>query len=314
MRIAVSGSHGSGKSTLIDHFLASHPEYLHEPEPYEWLVELRGEPMSEEPEAQDFYQQLEISAERLRDHPSGVHVIAERTPLDFLAYLLALRDLGRGGDPTSFIEPAVELARSTMEHIDVLVVLPLNDADGITVPDTEDPELRDGMNERLIDLIENDAFGLLTNDRLVVVELTGTPSDRLDGLEQAIEKQTIVEQISRVNDLASWDYTFSRVNEQTLMILGSNDFDYYHHLELELSGVTYCDLPDDFSHAEFRLLDHQRGQFEIGVSAVPKTDIKMHEYVIRASGISARVGTVYYYNRENLKPGERIASWVARDK
>ena len=33
MRIAVAGTHASGKSTLIADFLATHPEYAHEPEP-----------------------------------------------------------------------------------------------------------------------------------------------------------------------------------------------------------------------------------------------------------------------------------------
>jgi hypothetical protein len=37
MRIAVAGTHASGKSTLIADFLATHPEYAHEAEPYEWL-------------------------------------------------------------------------------------------------------------------------------------------------------------------------------------------------------------------------------------------------------------------------------------
>jgi hypothetical protein len=33
MRIAVAGTHASGKSTHIADFLATHPEYAHEPEP-----------------------------------------------------------------------------------------------------------------------------------------------------------------------------------------------------------------------------------------------------------------------------------------
>ena len=34
MRIAVTGTHGSGKTTLIEDFLERHPRYEHEPEPY----------------------------------------------------------------------------------------------------------------------------------------------------------------------------------------------------------------------------------------------------------------------------------------
>ena len=52
MRLAVSGSHGTGKSTLIAAFLAKRPEYRHEPEAFETLgddVELteEGEPTAD---------------------------------------------------------------------------------------------------------------------------------------------------------------------------------------------------------------------------------------------------------------------------
>ena len=39
MRVAVSGSHSTGKSTLIAAFLAKCPEYVHEPEAYEELAD-----------------------------------------------------------------------------------------------------------------------------------------------------------------------------------------------------------------------------------------------------------------------------------
>jgi len=170
MRIAVSGSHCSGKSTLIEDFLAAHPEYVHEPEPYEVLVEL-GEAFGEEPEAGDFYRQLELSVERLGRYEAGEQVIAERSPLDFLAYLLALCDLGRGDD--ALIAPAVELVARGLQHVDLLVILPL------TGPADEDPELRAAMNERLVDLITTDEF------HPAVVEVSGTPAMRLAALKKA---------------------------------------------------------------------------------------------------------------------------------
>ena len=39
MRVAVSGSHSVGKSTLIAAFLSRHPEYAHEPEAFEVLAD-----------------------------------------------------------------------------------------------------------------------------------------------------------------------------------------------------------------------------------------------------------------------------------
>lgn len=178
MRIAVSGTHCSGKSTLVEDFLRAHPEYEHEPEPYEWLVELYGEALAEEPSAADFYRQLEVSVERLRAHPPGSHVIAERSPLDFLAYLRALDDLGRDRRASELLDVATELAERGMEHVDLLVVLPLDDASGIVAPESEDLALREAMNERLLEIVRSE-------DALWVVEVQGPPHMRLAVVEWA---------------------------------------------------------------------------------------------------------------------------------
>src|SRR5690349_8388261 len=116
VRIAISGTHCSGKSTLIDDFLAAHRDYLHEPEPYEWLQDVYGETMSEEPTADDFYRQLEVSVDRMRAHARGANVMIERSPLDFLAYLLALTDLGRTARDCELIASAAELCATGIAH------------------------------------------------------------------------------------------------------------------------------------------------------------------------------------------------------
>lgn len=182
VRIAVSGTHSSGKTTLIEDFLAAHREYIHEPEPYVWLEELYGEPLPAEPRAADFFRQLEISVERLRGYERGACMIAERSPLDFIAYLLALQDLGRGD--SAVLGEALALAADGLAHLDALVVLPLNEGDAMEVPEDEDPELREAMNDRLIELVEGGAFGPLARGPLRVAELQGTQHRRLAGLEQ----------------------------------------------------------------------------------------------------------------------------------
>ena len=177
--IAVSGTHGSGKTTLIEDFLAVHPDYAHEPEPYEWL-----EDASAEPAAEDVYRQLELSVERMQAHGRGARVIAERSPLDFLAYLLALDDLRRTPRDCALLASAVELAASGLAHVDVLAILPLDAT--IEIPESEDLELREAMNERLLELIGADEYALFRNAAPRVVELQGSRPRRLQLLERAI--------------------------------------------------------------------------------------------------------------------------------
>lgn len=186
VRIAVSGTHCSGKSTLVGDFLAAHRDYVHEPEPYEWLAELHGDQIAEASTVDNFYSQLEMSVVRLRSYGCGARVIAERSPLDFVAYILALGDLHRDRYASEILDQAVAIAAIGIDYIDLLVVLPLNDRDRIAAPIDEDLELREAMNERLVQLLADDEFGLLSRACVRLVELDGSPERRLGKLEQLV--------------------------------------------------------------------------------------------------------------------------------
>ena len=160
-------------------------EHIHEPEPCVWLEELYGEPLSAEPSVEDFYRQLEVSVERLSSYGPATDVIAERSPLDFIAYMLALDDLRRGS-ASEAVKRAITLAADGIAHIDLLIVLPLNITDSIAVPEDEDPELREAMNERLVEIVASDQFDLLGGRSVRVAELEGTPRRRLSELERLI--------------------------------------------------------------------------------------------------------------------------------
>lgn len=178
MRIVVSGTHASGKSTLIADFCAAHPEYAQLPDPFELLDDFR-----DQPDASSFLAQLGISSRRLETLVPGADVIAERGPLDFLAYLMSVNDLNGGRLPDAVVERATELSQAAMENVDLLVLLPLNAADEIWVHPEEDLELRDAMNDTLLEL-SDDPDQLGANTRRV--EITGDPRARLAALEAAI--------------------------------------------------------------------------------------------------------------------------------
>jgi AAA domain len=187
MRIAVSGSHCSGKTTLIDEFLRAHPDFAHEPEPYTVLVQDYGEEFSSEPCTDDFYRQLEFNVDRLGRYPAGSPVIYERSPVDFLAYILALRDLNREHVNPSVVETVLGMVLESMRNLDLIVLLPLEDADGIDFPDAEDRDLRTAVDSRLASILGDDDFGVVSSVCIKVVEGRGSTAQRLRMVEHAME-------------------------------------------------------------------------------------------------------------------------------
>lgn len=172
MIIVVSGTHASGKTTLIDDFAAVHPDVDVLSDPYDLLDDVDAGGGS-------FFAQLQLAAARLLEADSGVFLVAERGPLDFLAYLDALETLGRPERAPELFRRGVDLCHQAMAVVDLVVVLPLNAADRIHVPDDEDPELRDAMDASLLELMGDDDL----TGGAAVVELSGTRAERLARLD-----------------------------------------------------------------------------------------------------------------------------------
>jgi AAA domain len=184
MRVAISGTHCCGKSTLIAEFLLVYPKYNHEPEPYAVLVEEYGEILSAE-SVDDFYRQLEFMVERLQGYRPGDRVIFERSPVDFAAYMLALDDLGRDRTGTRFVEDCLEIVRNAIQQLDLILFLPLNEKDSF---DEEDPVLRTAVNDRLVEIYRNSDLNLFVSERPSIIEAFGPTTQRLRTLESALAK------------------------------------------------------------------------------------------------------------------------------
>ena len=173
MRIAVSGTHCVGKSTLIDEFLLAHGDYVHEPEAYTVMVEDLGEEFAAEPCVEDFLRQLDFSIDRLATHTLAEKVIYERCPLDFLAYIEAL-------EPKA-IEPLLGPISTALKNLDLLVFLPIEPD---VCPDPEYPKLRRAVDRRLNAILLYDDFGIIN---VPVVEATGSTVQRLRIIQQAMK-------------------------------------------------------------------------------------------------------------------------------
>jgi hypothetical protein len=177
MRIVVSGTHASGKSTLISDFRQVRPRYVLLGDPYDELESESDDPAGEA----SFAAQLHLSARRLRDTVGQRDVVAERGPLDFVAYLMALEVLGRStGVP---LPRAREIAARSLAHVELVVLVPLDERHPIRVPADEDPALRHSMNDALFELADD----LAQDSPTPFLSLGGDPAMRLASLLSAVE-------------------------------------------------------------------------------------------------------------------------------
>src|SRR6478672_2946109 len=120
MRIAISGTHGTGKSSLVGELSRLLPEYASVDEPYRQLED-EGHAFPEAPSLEDFEAQLERSIDNL--HASDADTLFDRCPADIVAYLLA-HDEAAGFDLESWL-PQI---RRAMARLDLLVFVPLEDS------------------------------------------------------------------------------------------------------------------------------------------------------------------------------------------
>lgn len=177
MRIAISGSHGTGKSTLVEKLSRALPTYRIVDEPYHVMTE-DGYEFGQPPSLEDFEAQLEYSIASLSE--GGENVLFDRCPVDFLGYVSVHEDAG-AFDFDDWL-PRVRLAVQTL---DLIVFVPIEARDRITLSaSTDDRDVRSAVDETLKEILLDDLYGLGVD----VVEVEGAPERRAGAVMEHIRR------------------------------------------------------------------------------------------------------------------------------
>ncbi|MDF2188443.1 ATP-binding protein [Paraflavitalea sp. CAU 1676] len=145
MKIAVTGAHRVGKTTLAEKLSGVLEHYVYYQEPY-YDLEERGYVFAETPTIDDFLTQLERSQKLLATKDKDV--VFDRCPLDLLAYIGALN----GGDQVRNLYDRVQ---HSLAVIDLLVWVPIETPDLIGCPNNEFPALRQDVNAILEEWLDD---------------------------------------------------------------------------------------------------------------------------------------------------------------
>ena len=168
MRIAVSGTHFSGKSTLVEALSEALPQYTTIDEPYHLLQE-EGYEFAEMPSIEDFELQLERSIESMDE--IAPNIIFDRCPADILGYLLSHTDV-----EAFDLEEWLPRVQTAIRKLDLLVFLPIEEPDRIVLPLSQDAAYRQRVDEKLKEMILENSFDLEVD----VMEVTGSPKTRVE--------------------------------------------------------------------------------------------------------------------------------------
>ena len=171
MRIGISGTHGTGKTTLAEALSARLPGHVMVDEAYH-LLEEEGHEFGLPPSLDD-YRALLARSIRSLSSPGLPRVVFDRTPLDYLAYMAAT-----GADPSG--EASAAALQPAFASLDLLVITLITPQTEQALPAAEMPRLRSEMNDALLELARDDpqdAWG-----DIPLLELDGPLDGRLDAV------------------------------------------------------------------------------------------------------------------------------------
>jgi hypothetical protein len=180
LRIAISGSHSLGKSTVVNDWVAAHPDFHREICFREASTRLQNGI------------QLYYNISRIHRYPTTADkVIFDRAPVDYIAYSQYTANQGTTDIDDDFVESMVPAVRESLDHLDILAFVPKSDAwpvemeeDGIR---PVDDAYRDEVDTIFKEIYRNSRFNIIPKSGGPrIIELFGPPMQRLEQIRAAI--------------------------------------------------------------------------------------------------------------------------------
>jgi len=187
MRIAVSGTHFMGKTTLIEDFIGQHPHYKHEIEPYYQLDEEESMEMALEPSLDTLLKQLDYSMNQLKERALEANIIFDKCPVDFVAYAMCSLDKDSMDIEESEVFDRFPDIKEALDHLDLILFLPMGPENSIVYTE-ENPAYRRAVDGVLKKIYRNDIYDIFPSyHHPKIVELSGDRRVRLKKLDTILK-------------------------------------------------------------------------------------------------------------------------------
>ena len=192
MRIAISGSHSLGKSTLVWDWIKRHPQYTREEEPFRALDgEMYDIRFRQESNRLHNGIQMYYNASRVNLYSSiNDCVIFDRAPVDYIAYSQYTADKKTTDIDDAFVDAMVPRVKETLQRLDLVVFIPMTNRWPVEMEDDGirpvDLPYRAEVDAIFKQIYRDERFLVMPDkNRPKLIELWGSREQRLDQLQQA---------------------------------------------------------------------------------------------------------------------------------
>lgn len=128
MRIAISGTANQGKTTLINDFLKTWPNFQTESKTYRDLLAEQKLPHSKKATKDTQWKILNLMVDELQKYKKGDKVLFDRCPLDNLVYSLWCCEKKKGKIDEKFISKCIPVVKESLRNLDIIFFLPITKA------------------------------------------------------------------------------------------------------------------------------------------------------------------------------------------
>jgi len=194
MRIAISGSSNTGKSTLISDFLKNWPKYKTPESSYRQFFKTNHYPHSKNCNKEGQWAILNHMIDEMQKYTKDDNIIFDRCPLDNLIYSLWSCEKSASDIDEEFINKCIPIVKQSMKFIDVIFFIPISKSSPIPIVNNGSREIDptyiaeiDNLFKAIFHLYQNnfDDNPFLPNDDCpAIIEIFGNQLERIALLQQ----------------------------------------------------------------------------------------------------------------------------------
>lgn len=197
MRIAISGTACQGKSTLINDFCTTWPNYSRESQTYRDLLKNNKYPHSKSANKDGQWAILNYMLDELQKYSKSSKVIFDRCPLDNIIYTLWAFEKNVSDIDKQFVDKCIPLVRESLKMLDIIFFIPITKHAPVNIVKDD---LRE-VDEEYIKEIDN-IFKVIIHTNSIkpggtpfipgydcpgIIEIFGNPQERIHMIKQYLD-------------------------------------------------------------------------------------------------------------------------------